>query len=131
MEKSLNNSKISSITSKKHNNDKEWLLFYILLNERGFQSELSGKSLIGNIRKEWFYFLLSKSKHPELRYCPSNIIIISDEERAQILDNPTIPERIVTIQRDYVELVEQTKSYEREYLDPILKHSTQNKHGNR
>lgn len=48
------------IENSKENNNKEWLLFYILLNERGFVSQLSGTPLEGKINNRWFYLLTQK-----------------------------------------------------------------------
>lgn len=115
------------IENSKENNNKEWLLFYILLNERGFVSQLSGAPLEGKINNRWFYFVYPKSKHPELRYCPDNILIITEEERQGIEDHPLVLEKLAAIGENYQELKSLTKDYEKNYLNLVYEHSKKTK----
>ena len=109
-------------TSKDHNL-KEWLLFYILLNERGFVSQLSGVPLEGKIDSKWFYFIYPKSKYPELRYCPENILIISEHERQGVENSELVHEKHASIAEHYEELKSLTKDYEKNFLNPVYEHS--------
>lgn len=113
--------------SNKSNNSKEWILFYVLLNERGFCSQLSGLPLEGKITSRWFYFIYPKSKFPELRYCPDNIVIIADHEHEEAAASELIMQKAATIGENYEELKSLTKDYENTYLNPIFEHAKKSK----
>jgi len=111
---------------KKTNNEKQWMLFYVLLHERGRESEVSGKELKGELNSLWFHHILEKSKYPELRFCPNNIIILTADEHHNVSLGNTYDEvekRKQEIIDNYAELVKDTKEYETTFLNPIYEHS--------
>lgn len=114
---------------KKKNAEKQWLFFYILLQQNGKVSELSGEDLYGNISSFWFHHILPKSKYPKLRFCPENIIIVSADEHAEIEAGKLFDEvekRKRNIMENYEELVKDTETYELEYLNKIYEHAKRN-----
>lgn len=115
--------------SKKELNEKQWLFFYSLLQERGNESEISGKTLRGDINSCWFHHILPKSKYPELRYCPDNIIILTKEEHDEIeagVEYELVKKRKRDIEQRFDELKEMTNDYLDNFLNPIYKHAKEN-----
>jgi len=115
--------------NRKLNNQKQWLFFYLILQSREKESEISGTKLYGSLRSTWFHHIYPKSKYPELRYCPDNIIMVTEDEHNEIEHGKTFPElerRKKAIASQYEELVESTKTYELEYLNPVLEHALKN-----
>jgi hypothetical protein len=113
--------------SKKNieNNEKQWLFFYTLLQSKGKFSEISGSPLYGELNSTWFHHIYPKSKYPALRYCPENIIILTPDEHNSIEMGNTFPElekRKKIIAEKYDTLIEETKEYLNEYLNPIYEH---------
>lgn len=114
------------MTDKKLNNEKQWMLFYVLLNERGNFSEISNVELKGELNSLWFHHILPKSKFPLLRFCPDNIIIVTADEHALIESGHNFVEvesRKDSIRENYEELVKQSKYYLDTFLNPIYDHS--------
>jgi hypothetical protein len=113
--------------SKKNieNNEKQWLFFYTLLQAKGKFSEISGDPLYGELNSTWFHHIYPKSKYPNLRYCPENIIIVTPDEHNAIELGQSFPElekRKKNIAEKYDILIEDTKEYLNEYLNPIYEH---------
>lgn len=121
-------------SQKKINTEKQWLLFYNIMNARSTEenihvSEISGKKLYGEINSCWFHHILPKSKYPELRYCMANIIMLTTEEhdaveRGQYFKE--VEDRKIALQEDYDYYVEETKKYVEEVLNPIYEHAVKN-----
>lgn len=114
---------------KKINSEKQWLFFYLILQTRDKVSEVSGKKLYGEINSTWFHHILPKSKYPELRYCIDNIIILTTDEHNAVehgKEFEEIEKRKADIQKRYEELVEETKDYIENYLNPIYEHTIKN-----
>lgn len=117
------------MNNKKLNNEMQWMLFYVLLHERGRYSEISGIELKGELNSLWFHHILSKSIYPELRYCPNNIIILTADEHYSIeagISHKEVVKRKEEIIENYQELVDDTKKYKEEFLLPIYEHSKKN-----
>lgn len=118
-----------SKSQKKINVEKQWLFFYLILQTRGKESEITHKPLYGEISSTWFHHILPKSKYPELRYCVENIIILTPDEHNSV-ENGThydeVAKRKIDLQERYEELVEETKDYVENYLDPIYEHTVKN-----
>lgn len=116
----------SKPSKRKQNNELQWLFFYTLLQTREKESEISGKPLIGELNSTWFHHILPKSKHPELRYCSENIIIVTFDEHTEIesgIEYPEVRKRKQYLLENYDELVETTKTYLHEFLHPIYEHA--------
>ena len=116
-------------SQKKINSEKQWLFFYFILTQRGNESELSSIKLNGEINSTWFHHILPKSKYPELRYCIDNIIVITGDEHNAIENGKCYEEverRKKDIQLRYDELVEETKFYIENLLNPSYEHAIKN-----
>ena len=116
-------------SQKKINSEKQWLFFYFILTQRGNESELSSIKLNGEINSTWFHHILPKSKYPELRYCIDNIIVITGDEHNAIENGKCYEEverRKKDIQLRYDELVEETKFYIENLLNPSYEHAVKN-----
>lgn len=114
--------------NKKENAEKQWLFFYTLLQSRGRYSEISNLELKGDITSMWFHHIYPKSKYPELRFCPENIIIINSDEHNSIELGSTFPElekRKKIIAENYENLVKDTEEYIKDYLNPVYEHVKQ------
>ena len=123
----LNKEKTKS--QKKINSEKQWLFFYFILTQRGKESEISGTKLYGEINSTWFHHILPKSKYPELRYCMDNIIVLTSDEHHAVengKDYEEIERRKKNIQIRYDELVEETKFYIENLLNPSYEHAVKN-----
>lgn len=112
--------------AKKENNEKQWLFFYTLLQASDKCSQISGKPLYGELNSTWFHHIYPKSKYPELRYCPENIILVTPDEHSQIESAVVFEEvekRKRYIAEHYDELVESTAEYIKDFLNPIYEHA--------
>lgn len=111
---------------RKENSEKQWLFFYTLLQASDKCSEISGKPLNGEISSTWFHHIYPKSKYPELRYCPENIILVTADEHSEI-EASVVYEEVEKKKRfiaeHYEELVESTKEYIEQFLNPIYEHA--------
>jgi len=117
-------------SQKKINSEKQWLFFYFILQSKGKESEVAPyKPLYGELNSCWFHHILPKSKYPELRYCPDNIIILTPEEHNAV-ENGKIYEEVENrkdeLLRTYDEKVEETDKYIKEYLNPMYEHAIKN-----
>lgn len=116
-------------SQKKINVEKQWLLFYLILQIRGRESEVSQTPLYGDINSTWFHHILPKSRYPELRYCVDNIIVLTSDEHSAVesgKDYEEIEKRKIDLQTRYDDLVEETKDYVENYLNPIYEHTVKN-----
>ena len=114
---------------KKINSEKQWLFFYNILNDRGRESEISGKKLYGEINSTWFHHILPKSKYPELRYCEENIIVLTSDEHYEVENGKyykEVEDRKTKLQKDFDEYVEDTKFYVENLLNPMYEHAVKN-----
>lgn len=121
--------KAKSQKTRKENSEKQWIFFYTLLQLRSKESEISGDKLYGDLNSTWFHHILPKSKYPELRFCPENIIIVTFDEHTEIENGKTFDEvekRKIQIVENYEEYVESTKTYLTEFLNPIYEHAKTN-----
>lgn len=117
---------MKSKSQKKINSEKQWLFFYLILQNKGKESEVSYKPLYGDLNSCWFHHILPKSKYPELRYCPDNIIMLTPEEHEEVEKGKIYDEvenRKESIIFNYKEKVEETNKYIKEYLDPMYEHA--------
>jgi hypothetical protein len=118
--------KTTTQKTRKENTEKQWLLFYTLLQTRSKESEISNTPLYGELNSTWFHHILPKSKYPELRFCPENIIIVTFDEHTEIESGKYFDEvekRKQQIVENYNDLVESTKTYLTEFLNPIYEHA--------
>ena len=114
---------------KKINNEKQWLFFYHILNDRGRESEISGKKLYGDINSTWFHHILPKSSYPELRFCEENIIILTSDEHNEVENGKyykEVEDRKTKLQKEYDEHVEDTEFYVENLLNPMYEHAVKN-----
>jgi hypothetical protein len=114
---------------KKENTEKQWMFFYTLFQASDKVSMLSGEELKGPFTSMWFHHIYPKSKFPELRFCPENIIIVTADEHNQIESGITFKEleiRKEYISENYEELVTSTKEYIEDYLNPVYEHAKKN-----
>jgi hypothetical protein len=120
---------MKEISKKAINAQKQWLFFYLILQTRGKESEISQSKLYGEINSTWFHHILPKSKFPELRYCVDNIIVLTSDEHNAVENGKEYEEverRKKDLQSRYDELVEETEDYVENYLNPIYKHTVKN-----
>lgn len=114
---------------KKINTEKQWLFFYHILNNRGRESEVSGKKLYGEINSTWFHHILPKSSYPELRFCGENIIILTSDEHNEVENGKyykEVEDRKTKLQKEYDEHVEDTEFYVENLLNPMYEHAVKN-----
>jgi hypothetical protein len=120
---------MKEISKKAINAQKQWLFFYLILQTRGKESEISQSKLYGEINSTWFHHILPKSKFPELRYCVDNIIVLTSDEHNAVENGKEYEEverRKKDLQSRYDELVEETEDYVENYLNPIYEHTVKN-----
>lgn len=120
---------MKEISKKAINAQKQWLFFYLILQTRGKESEVSQSKLYGEINSTWFHHILPKSKFPELRYCVDNIIVLTSDEHNAVENGKEYEEverRKKDLQSRYDELVEETEEYVENYLNPIYEHTVKN-----
>lgn len=114
---------------KKENNEKQWLFFYTLLQASEKESDISHTPLTGNLTSMWFHHIFPKSKFPELRFCPENIMFVTADEHYQIEQGVEFKEletRKAYIAENYDELVKDTQLYMEEFLNPVYEHAKKN-----
>lgn len=120
---------MKEVSKKAINAQKQWLFFYLILQTRGKESEVSQSKLYGDINSTWFHHILPKSKFPELRYCVDNIIVLTSDEHNAVENGKEYEEverRKKDLQSRYDELVEETEEYVENYLNPIYEHTVKN-----
>lgn len=114
------------MTKKKLDNEKQWVLFYVIRNERYSKSELSGIELKGELNSLWFHHILPKSVYPELRFCPDNIILVTSDEHAEIeagKEFEEVEKRKQELKNNYAKYVSNTRYYLDTFLNQIYEHS--------
>ena len=110
-------------SEKKINNEKQQLLFYLILNQRGKVSEISGDKLRGEINSLWFHHILPKSSYPKLRYLPENIIVVTAQEHFNIEQGKLIYEEVEKRKEDLLlnceHYISEAELYLNTYLNPL------------
>lgn len=59
-------------------------LYKSIWKERKQTSEVSGKKIYGEPKTIYFHHILPKSKYPQAKYDPENIILITGDEHATV-----------------------------------------------
>jgi hypothetical protein len=72
------------MTEKQKEREKTIQFFLLIWKKRPHKSEVSGKTIYGEILSIYFHHILPKDKYPEAKFDEENIILLTFEEHDNV-----------------------------------------------